>query len=560
MKVIVKRSLYFIVGVCIFILIYGTLPLDVTYDSWILNGYIETDIIQRYAGWIAYRNSNSIFPLTFSQSISFPFGDYTSLADSIPAAEVIFKLFDNWLPETFQFCGLLACFNMGMQCLTASMLLNIFTDNEINIFAGSLLFTVSPVMLERLFRHTSLSFHWILVLAIYLYFKSKASTRHISVAFLVLSILSVWLHLYFAPMVIGLFLAYILDKPAPFKTKYKDFCLLALSLIGCVLSMNFLGILQMNIGDTIGYGSMGMNLNALFNPVSLDTDWWVPGKGKQDWSLFLPVRALALNNLESFNYLGLGVILSLLLFGIYLLYQIIKFPKVTINNVLNFLKTHLFLILFAVTCTVFAVSNNVCAFSYQILSIPLPEFVVKFCNPFRASGRLFWAVNYLLVLLAIVHIIKSEKLNKNVRSFALILILVIQLVDLSPVLIKKHNDFSHRKEYYNQAVHNEIVNIIDGDNIAYFLYLKEDRALSTTLLKNNISNNLWLINRESYGVEENKNNISDVTQSLLNGISPYNNCTYISNDINLVDSICSTGNFYSVYCDDMYFIKPIGTT
>ena len=48
----------------------------------------------------------------------------------------------------------------------------------------------------------------------------------------------------------------------------------------------------------------------------LDADWWVPGKGRMDWSLFLPPRALAENNLESFNYLGIGVLIGLCAAGL----------------------------------------------------------------------------------------------------------------------------------------------------------------------------------------------------------------------------------------------------
>lgn len=115
-----KSRIYFFYGVRIFILIYGSGPLDVTNDGWILNGYIETDIIQHYAGWLAYRGADSFFPPTFSDLISFPKGDYTSLADSIPLMEIIFKNLSPVLPETFQFFGLFCCFSLGMQAVCAS--------------------------------------------------------------------------------------------------------------------------------------------------------------------------------------------------------------------------------------------------------------------------------------------------------------------------------------------------------------------------------------------------------------------------------------------------------
>ena len=55
-----------IAGAIIFILLYGFLPLDVTNDRWIINGYVEADIRQHYAGWLAFRNAEWSWPLGYT--------------------------------------------------------------------------------------------------------------------------------------------------------------------------------------------------------------------------------------------------------------------------------------------------------------------------------------------------------------------------------------------------------------------------------------------------------------------------------------------------------------
>ena len=95
-----------VIGFIIFILIYGLDILNFTKDNLIINGYIEKDIAQHYAGWMLFRNSPWQFPLGVGQNISYPFGSAVSYTDSIPLFAIIFKMFRSFLPETFFCCGM----------------------------------------------------------------------------------------------------------------------------------------------------------------------------------------------------------------------------------------------------------------------------------------------------------------------------------------------------------------------------------------------------------------------------------------------------------------------
>ncbi len=561
-------------GILLFLLLYGPLPLDVTYDAWILNNYIETDIVQRYAGWLAYRASETFFPLTFSTLIHYPLGSYASLADGMPFFMVLFKLLSPILPETFQFCGIVVCLNMALQMLCAACLLSLFTSSKWQVYLGSLVFCLSPVLIERMFRHTSLSFHWLILLAIYYYIRGRralgssgngfgSSGICIAIAFLLLCVGSVWLHLYFTPILLGFFLAYLLGIAlgaqgiaGHSKAFLGQLALFAATLALCVGSGAVLGIFDMGVGNTSGYGTMGMNLNALFNPVSIDSEYWVEGKGLQDWSAFLPVRALALDNLESFNYLGLGVLGALLCLGVVIVWRVCCAPQRTLGVLGGLLRRHLFLVLFLSFSTVFAISNTVCAFGYVLFTIPLPDAILSICSAFRASGRLFWGVNYMLVLVAVLGVFALAKCRPRLGLLSLVLLVVVQAVDLSPALIAKHQSTATRVEYVS-AVQTEVYLAALGDSdTVFYLEITDDRALCACLLKEGIANNLFLISRDDYGVAEMQAEIDAVTQDLLAGESPYANCTYVTSDLAFVETLIALDSGVSVIMvEDVYLLR-----
>ena len=85
------------------------------------------------------------------------------------------------------------------------MLISLFTNKKSSIILGSILFILSPIMIERAFRHTALASHWLIIFAIYLYFKSKKEGfSNYKWGFVLLSVLSITIHPYFFPMIFGI--------------------------------------------------------------------------------------------------------------------------------------------------------------------------------------------------------------------------------------------------------------------------------------------------------------------------------------------------------------------
>ena len=81
-----------LLGAAAFLIVYGQTPLHVTNDAWIMAGYDETDIIQHYSGWLAFRNSDWSFPLGLASDMACGEGTYISFTDSVPWVAIVCKL------------------------------------------------------------------------------------------------------------------------------------------------------------------------------------------------------------------------------------------------------------------------------------------------------------------------------------------------------------------------------------------------------------------------------------------------------------------------------------
>lgn len=298
-----------IIGFLVALLIYGITPLDVTNDKWIYNGYMEPDIIQHYAGWLNYRNSEWSFPLGKIVGLG-TYCNYISFTDSIPLFAIFFKLFRVILPTTFQYFGIYVFLCFALQGIFAYKILERFIDNKIYRFLGILLFLISPVMIERAFRHTALASHWIILASIYLYFKSL-DEKKLSAWYILCVSAAVLIHPYFIPMIFAFMLAYTLQHI--FSKEKKSLRVLivwicsiaACGVIGWLVGL--FGWISAIHSKTIGaYGYFTTDLNSIINPVSQSYPYLIPS-----WSVFLPVQDYAINTMcDGFNYMGIGVLVT----------------------------------------------------------------------------------------------------------------------------------------------------------------------------------------------------------------------------------------------------------
>ncbi len=413
------------IGAAVFLLIYGFMPLNLLRDDWILDGYIEQDILQHYLGWLSYRESPLSFPLCIAQTINYPAGISVAYTDSIPLFAILFRLIEGILPATFQYFGLFVflCFMLQGGC--AAVLIGLFVKGTLKPLLGSLLFVLNPILLERAFRHTALSAQFLILLALYLYFDGKQKNAPPSLWFIGLGALAMLIHPYFVPMVLAALFASVVEYGFKNRRILRPAIMVVVSVGVCLFTAYCIGYFHTGASRTVGYGYFCMNLNALFNPVS---------KGVENWSLLLPKWKQGLGTYEGFNYLGLG---TLLLFAAAVLDHLLHWKK---RQTLRRIGTHGGLLFVCLCLTVFAVSNVVVLNSFVLFSVELSWKWIDLLSMLRASGRMFWVVNYLIVLSAVLFVCRRAKAKH--AALLLAAAAAVQAVDMAPALIQKHQDFA----------------------------------------------------------------------------------------------------------------------
>lgn len=508
-----QAILYGSIGLIVFFGIYGPLPLDVTYDHWILNGYDEYDIVQHYAGWLSYRNSPWTFPLGLMDELG---GGAVTFTDSIPWVAILFKLLSPVLPQTFQYFGLYICLCYVLQGVAAGFLVSKITKNRFIVFGGVLLFCLSPILMERAFRHTALASQWLILFAFNAYLRSR-QTGKMSSAYCFIGVLSIGIHPYFLPMVFSIMFANIIELSINNRCIQMRSVLIAcgslMATCACGYVIGALGTSTINSNGGFGYYSM--NLNALINPTSI---------GVSDWSLVLDPLPQTLGNYDGFNYLGFGVIVGCVISILVL--------AVRPRKLLDFTKRNVCLLVLGVCLSLFAVSNVVTCNGSTIFTYPLPEILLKWAAVFRASSRLFYPVYYLMLLFCLYCI---ASLKKPLSIFLISFIALVQIVDLSPAIAEKHQSFDRNavelsysdSSYNGNAAWQSIAANADRIKLINSVW---DYRLAAFGVINDLHPDITIVNRRTDAVQRVYDNLSSNMNELETG-NIDERAVYISNDL-----------------------------
>lgn len=456
-----RRMLLFaagsLLGAVLFFWVFGPSALNPCNDSFCIGGYIEKDIQQHYAGWLFYRQSAQGWPLGIAQGINAPNGVSVAYTDSIPLFAVLFRRFEAILPATFQYFGLFTLLCYALQGGFGALLCSLFAGDCVRPLCGAALFAASPVLLERAFRHTSLGAQFLVLAALYYYFRARQENRYAWPGLFLLNILAVGIHPYFLPMTYAVTLAMLLEHILRTKQWRGPVLYLAADLAGTVLLGWSLGLLYGNAtsGGQSLYGYFGMNLNALWNP---------SGVNGVDYSLFLPMQNQVGGNYDGFAYLGLGILLAL---------------PAAIWVILPRLRRHLPLCAVCAVLTLFAVSHVVTANGVTLCTLPLPASLIQMFSVFRSGGRLFWPVYYLLMLAAFVGLCRLPG-----RGLAVCFVLLLQLADLSPAFLQRQQAMrqAQQQDAFPSALQSDFWEIAAG-NYAHLFSVQglQDDALHLAL-------------------------------------------------------------------------------
>ena len=395
-------------GILFFIYIYGTAILDFTYVDWLMSG---GDLSQHYLGWRLFRNSSWYFPFGLMDNIVHPFTISMIYTDSIPFFALVFKLLSPILPEQFQYFGHFGIICFILQGGLGALIIRKIGGNTIFSILGSMFFLLSTIMIWRLYFHSSLAAHFIVLLCILLCLEKNLTVKRQVISWSFLMILSAMIHLYFVPMVIIFMFFYLLREYFLYR-KIKNQCIIVgVSFISLIVTMFILGAFHFVNSGTGRLGTASANLNAFINPIGM--------------SRFIKDMPLAgYFQYEGNSYLGLGIIVAVI-YIIFLLFRknsqsllIIKEHKLTpyvFGVIISFL-------LFSFSPTI---TFNQCTF----FTFPVPYPIEYIWSIFRSTGRFTWPVVYIIIMFCFWLIGKQFKKK---ALLVLSILLVIQWVDLNP--------------------------------------------------------------------------------------------------------------------------------
>lgn len=470
-------------GMAAFVIIYGIKILDVTYDTWLLNG---GDLSQHYLGWCFFRESDWCFPIGLMDRIAYPNHVSVIFTDSIPLFAVIFKLFRNFLPETFQYFGLWGILCFGLQGAFGSLLIKHYCKQDLVSIIGSIFFVITPIEIYRMFMHTALGGQWLLLFALLLGLeREKLSIVKKVVLWGVLGLLCGSIHLYFLPMCGIIMCAFLLEELIRKKNLYSclaigaSYCICALATV--ILLGGFSHDHQLDAG---GLGQFSFNLNGFLNP--------------QGWSVLLPELPLYGDGAgEGLAFAGTGVLLLLAagsfcwLISFILRKSVCKFfnkmDKAETRNGLPF-------VIIFIMSAIISFSHQLAMGNKVLWEIPYPDKMVSLWGMFRSSGRFIWPAVYLLILTAVNITVKVFR-NRKTVVIVLTLALCFQICDSYPQMEKRNTEFSRTQEYQSMLKDPQWEEWAkDKEHIVFVSFIIENQTLLYNLSNFAAENNMTINN------------------------------------------------------------------
>ncbi|MDE6220499.1 MAG: hypothetical protein K2G51_08750, partial [Lachnospiraceae bacterium] len=371
-----------------FVLIYGVQVLNPVYDDWLLG---QGDLTQHYLGWCFFRRGSWTFPIGLTNQLAYP--SYTSIifTDSIPLLAVFFKVLSAVLPETFQYFGWWGIVSFALQGFFSAKILREFALEKIQILIGSIYFIVSPIVIERMFRHTALGGHWLILAAVYLFIRHKKdyqNVRKTMVCWGIMGALIAAIHMYFLPMCGAFLCGYILCSFLRDKgIRWKHLLPGVSFAIALLVSTYLLGGFSTRMSPEMeGLGECSFNLNGFFN--------------EKGYSRFLDALPMYHESqYEGFAYLGIGIFVLMGEAAVFIILELITNRG---GHIRKYCTETVIGILVSTGLILFAASPAVTWNDKLLFVLTDSSTLTHYWSIFRASGRIVWPVCYLIYLVVIV--------------------------------------------------------------------------------------------------------------------------------------------------------------
>lgn len=437
-------------GVIVFIALYGIKVLNPTFDEWLLS---HGDLTQHYLGWCFYRKGDWTFPFGLTNQLAYPSYSSVIFTDSIPLFAVAFKLLSPFLPDTFQYFGIWGMMSYALNGYFAAKILKRFSVGNLSAVLGSCFFILSPVVIEKMFRHTALGGHFMILFAIDLFLAHGRTYRQTvkgSVCWALLGALIAAVHLYYLPMC-GMFLggymfcSLILGWWEEHRLRLRYLFPGVAFLVGLLGNTWLLGgFSSMASSEGDGLGRFSFNLNGFFN-----------SKGYSRFFDALPTYQDG--QYEGFAYLGLGILI-LLGVSIVCLFRYMLSGKLGRENGRSRWLYLCVLVMMSLGLLLFAASPEISVNDRLLFKIPYSSTLYHYWGMFRSTGRVVWPVMYLIyigVILCANFFLKGRHMPRSIVNATLLLCVIAQAVDLSGKLGEIREDY-HREIVYESPLQADV--------------------------------------------------------------------------------------------------------
>ena len=364
---------------------------------------VNGDTAQHIVGQRYFLADQWRWPPLITRLIDAPNGVNIALTDSIPLAALLAKPWYRWLPHGAHFVYLWVAICFVLQPMAAVFALRSAGERRVLPTLAIALFTISmPTFIFR-FGHAALCAHFLLLLAIGVYFNLvRQSGRRWWLACPWLLLAALLVHPYFVPMVTGLLFAAPISLVC--RRQFRPALTIALQLSG---SLAVLGA-AMALG-----GYLGAETNPGFGYYSLNLLAPLVPAGSALIGGF-PIMDATGGQTEGYSYLGLG--------GAAL--AVLALMQLRLPNARSRLRSHGGLLLIAIGATLFAVSDRVYLGHHFLFNLPI---VPEQLRQFRASGRFVWIDLYLLAICATLLLCRT--VHPRWASLCLALVAIVQFAD-----------------------------------------------------------------------------------------------------------------------------------
>lgn len=409
---------------------------------WLLR---EGDSFQHYIGWHFFRQEPWGWPLGAVNTLATELSTSIVYTDSVPLYAIPLKLFHHWLPDTFQYLGLIVLVNYFLNGVVAVGLLRRLGVPAYAALAGALLICSLPAIVSRglgIHGHEALTAHWIILLAIQFTLINKTPRLAASFCWLLLLVVAVLMHFYLFFMA-GVFwaawwlcLSYQVvkakltarDRPLRRRIAGGVYGYSTWWLMGMVTPLIVLMVMwavgYFHLGGQSaasgGYGYYSAELLTYFNPRS--SAWFFNDDFTSLSALFPGWRPPKEGQYEGMAYVGAGVLL---------LWAVLIAQASVANRPQRHEASPAYGWAPAWAASVglfaFAIAGEV---SLGHGSIPLyyDELFGPFKDYVRSSGRMVWPLLYLLLVITFIQL--AKRFNARWLMPLLLLAMLVQREDL----------------------------------------------------------------------------------------------------------------------------------